>query len=111
MADLQDRLGLDWVSPPLDMPMPGISSSHLSNRPALAGFLNLIHPNKVQVLGEEELRFIHQQSESERKRTMRQLVQGGPLVILVGDGLDMPHSIIEAVAGKPIALMRSGQPA
>ena len=111
MADLQDRLGLDWVGPPLDTPTAGISTSHLSSRPALAGFLNLIHPNKVQVLGEEELRFIHQQSETERKRTVRQLMQGGPLVVLVGDGLDMPHGIIEAAAGKPIALMRSGQPA
>ena len=111
MADLHDRLGLEWVAPPPVEPTAGISTSHISSRPSLAGFLNLIHPNKVQVLGEEELRYFQQQSETERKRTVRQLLHGSPLVVLVGDGLDMPPSIVEAAAGKPIGLMRSGQPA
>ena len=111
MQDLKDRLGLDWVGAPLTQPTPEISTSHLSSRPALAGFLNLIHPNKVQVLGVEELRFFQQLSETETKRTVRQLLQGAPLIILVGDGLSMPQSIVEAAAGKPIGLMQSGQPA
>ena len=30
----------------------------MSARPALAGYLNLIHPNRVQVLGREELDYL-----------------------------------------------------
>ena len=111
IASLEQRLGLAWVGDPIPTPGPGISAGNLSSRPALAGFLNLIHPNKVQVLGEEEIRFLDQQSETERKRTLRQLFRASPLVILVGDGLKMPQSIVQGASGTSTALMRSSLPA
>lgn len=111
IASLEQRLGLFWVGLPISIPGPCISADNLSARPALAGFLNLIHPNKVQVLGEEEIRFLDQQTESERNRTVKQLLRSKPLIILVGDGLQMPESIVAGAAGTRIALMRSGLPA
>jgi len=110
IADLEQRLGLLWVGAPISPSGPGISASELSSRPALAGFLNLIHPNKVQVLGAEEISFLDQQSEFECRRTVEQLLQGKPLIILVGDGLQMPQSIVAAAAGTATALMRSSLP-
>jgi len=111
IASLGQRLGLNWVGEPIGKPGPGISAGNLSSRPALAGFLNLIHPNKVQVLGEEEIRFFEQQSETERKRTLRQMLNAKPLIVLVGDGLTMPQAISDGAAGTQIALMQSGLPA
>jgi HPr kinase/phosphorylase len=110
-TSLEDRLGLLWVGEPPGEPAHGISTSELSTRPSLAGFLNLIHPNRVQVLGEEEIRFLAQQSASERQKTMDQLLLGNPLVVLVGDGLQMPDCIVDGLAGTPTALMRSKLPA
>jgi HPr kinase/phosphorylase len=111
IADLEERLGLLWVSEPGTAAGPGISAGELSARPALAGFLNLIHPNKVQVLGSEEVLFLDQQSEVERSRTVKQLMRGRPLVILVGDGLQVPSCIVNGAAGSATALLRSDLPA
>jgi len=111
IASLGQRLGLEWVGSPIEKPGAEISAGNLSSRPALAGFLNLIHPNKVQVLGEEEIRFLDQQSETERRRTVRQLLRARPAILLVGDGLQMPKSIVEGAADSSVALMRSSLPA
>lgn len=111
IADLGQRLDLLWVGTPINKPGPGISASDLSSRPALAGFLNLIHPNKVQVLGEEEIRYLDQQPEAEGRRMVEQLLRGRPLIVLVGDGLAMPASIIAGAAETRTALMSSSLPA
>jgi HPr kinase/phosphorylase len=111
IADLEQRLDLSWVGSPLAAPGPVISASNFSPRPALAGFLNLIHPNKVQVLGAEEISFLDRQSETGRRRTVEQLLRSKPLIVLVGDGLPMPESIVAGAAGTPTALMRSSLPA
>jgi len=111
IASLGQRLGLEWVGSPVQEPGIEISAGNLSSRPALAGFLNLVHPNRVQILGEEEIRFLEQQSETERKRTVRQLLRARPSILLVGDGLQMPDIVTEAAAGTPVALIRSSLPA
>jgi len=73
----------------------------------MAGFLNLIHPNKVQVLGEEEIRFLDSLPGDEKHNTISRLFDGQPLAIVVGDGLDLPRLIVSGAAGKPTALIRS----
>ena len=55
-----------------------ISSGDLSARPALAGFLNLIHPNKVQVLGEEEVSYLDMLEGPERKATVARILESQP---------------------------------
>ena len=73
----------------------------------MAGFLNLIHPNKVQVLGEEEIRFLDSLQGDEKHATLFRILDGQPLAIVVGDGLELPAAIVSASAGKPTALIRS----
>ncbi len=109
---LEERLALHWVGRPAQADGPDVSSSDLGARPALAGFLNLIHPNKVQVLGVEELEFFESLDPAGRKRTAAQLMRGKPLAVLVGDGRDMPAAIAEEAEGQAmVSLMRSGLPA
>lgn len=111
IASLGERLDLKWVGDKPPESGPSIAADDSSSRPALAGFLNLIHPNKIQVLGLEELTFLEKLSVSDRENTLQRLVQAGPQVMLVGDGLDMPGSITQCFAGTPTALMRSTLPA
>jgi HPr kinase/phosphorylase len=73
----------------------------------MAGFLNLIHPNKVQVLGEEEIRFLDSLQGNEKHTTISRLLDAQPLAIVVGDGLDLPALIVSESAGRPTALIRS----
>lgn len=110
--DLEERLALRWVGAPAAADWPGIRSGELGARPALAGFLNLIHPNKVQVLGVEELRFLDGLDAAARERTAAELMQSDPLAVVVGDGRDMPEAVVRLSDRRPpVALLRSNLPA
>ncbi len=111
MTALTGRLGLTWVAVPTSTPGVGISSSDVSTRPAHAGFLNLIHPNKVQVLGEAECTYLQNLSSEDRANTVKQLLAANPMMVLVGDGMSMPESIVTTFAGTSTAITRSSLPA
>jgi HPr kinase/phosphorylase len=73
----------------------------------MAGFLNLIHPNKVQVLGAEEIRFLDSLQGDEKHATVTRIFDAQPLAIVVGDGLDLHELIVAESVGQPTALIRS----
>jgi HPr kinase/phosphorylase len=98
---------LHWVSGGLEQDGYTISSDDLTSRPAMAGFLNLIHPNRVQVLGTEEIQFLDSLKGGETHTTISRILNGQPLAIVVGDGLEIPGPILSECAGKPTALIRS----
>jgi HPr kinase/phosphorylase len=105
--DLQKRLKLHWVSGGEQPDGSSISSDDLTSRPAMAGFLNLIHPNKVQVLGAEEIRFLDSLQGDEKHATVTRIFDAQPLAIVVGDGLDLHELIVAESVGQPTALIRS----
>lgn len=105
--DLQEKLGLHWVAGTGNGAEYFISTSDLTARPSLAGFLNIIHPNKVQVLGEEEVLFLDSLEEVELNRTVKRLLASKPLAIIIADTLEVPASIISSAAGSTTALMRT----
>jgi HPr kinase/phosphorylase len=112
--ELADRLHLQWVSVAAQADWPGISASDLSSssRPALAGFLNLIHANRIQVLGNEELDYLDRLGDSDRQQTIDQLLASTPLAIVVGDDRAMPASITGRIgAACQVALLQSSLPA
>jgi HPr kinase/phosphorylase len=105
--DLRDRLQLQWLSGPAGDEGHSISRDDLTVRPAAVGFLNLIHPNKVQVLGLEEIDYLDALDESELRTTVARVLRSAPLAVLVGDGLAMPGAILEQAADRKTALLRS----
>lgn len=115
--ELADRLALRWVAPAAEAASnathwPEISANDLSSRPALAGFLNLIHANRIQVLGNEELDYLDKLSVEECQQTVSTLLDACPLAIVVGDDRAMPTAIIERVSPAcRVALMQSSLPA
>jgi HPr kinase/phosphorylase len=109
--DLHDRMQLRWVAGEPGQSAPSISADALTARPAAAGFLNLIHPNRIQVLGRAEIDYLDALSDSERRSTIERMFRGPPLAIVIGDGLDIPGAIAREAADKPTALMDSGLPA
>jgi len=105
--DLQKKLNLQWVAGSGDGPQYFVSAGDLTARPALAGFLNLIHPNKVQVMGEEETRFLDSLEAGELSHTVQRMLESKPLAIVIADGLAVPASIIAGAAGSGTVLMRT----
>ena len=110
--ELADRLDLSWVGAVAEPGWPSISASDLSSRPSLAGFLNLIHANRIQVLGNEELDYLDRLDDEQCGQTIDILLQACPLAIVVGDDRDMPVEISQRLTGKcQVALMKSPLPA
>jgi HPr kinase/phosphorylase len=105
--DLHERLDLEWVSGATDGDLPTLSAGDLTLRTATAGYLNLIHPNKVQVLGREEIAFIDSLETPELGHTITRICDNRPLAIIVCDGLDIPGAVATRIGNGPTALMRS----
>lgn len=109
--DLRVRLKLKWVSGSGQTDAYSLSTYDLTSRPALSGFLNLIHPNRVQILGREEISYLNSQGPEEKNATILRILKSKPLAIVVGDGLDLPDPLVSESAGTPTALIRSELPA
>jgi HPr kinase/phosphorylase len=63
------------------------------------------------VLGEVEVRYLDSQQPAELAVTLEHILRSKPLAIVIGDGLEIPPSIITAAAGSGTALMRTDDPA
>jgi HPr kinase/phosphorylase len=81
----------------------------MSSRPALAGYLNLIHPNRVQVLGREEMDFLASLTTKARAKTLDQVFRGNLLAVVVGEGLEVPADLVEAADRSTHALFSSSK--
>ena len=103
---LQDRLELHWVSGD-DSGELGITVEDLTLRPATVGFLNLVHPNKIQVLGVEEAQYLDSLDANELASTIERMFDSSPIAIIAADGLDLPPSIRNFGSGGKTALIRS----
>lgn len=78
-------------------------------RPSLVGYLNLIHPNKVQILGAEELAFLDGLSAIERRTTIQRMVKVQPAVLVVTRGRDVPADVIAASRRNRIPVWRTSK--
>ncbi len=105
--DLQERLELHWVSGDPEQEGYSISPDDLTSRPATAGFLNLIHPNRIQVLGREEIGFLDSLDEAEKQPTIIRVFNGQPLAVIVCDALEVPERLLAEASGRTTLLIRS----
>jgi len=63
-----------------------------AGRPSLdtvdqVGYLNLIHPHRIQVLGQAELTHVERLGQSKRDHVMEELVAGGPPALVIAEGI------------------------
>jgi len=87
-----------------------VSDLDLTARPSLAGYLNLIHPNKVQVLGDAELSYLDSLPEQQRTETLDAVLQDDLLAVVLGDGLEAPDDLVERSGRCEVPLLVSDLP-
>ncbi|MDX1381696.1 MAG: HPr(Ser) kinase/phosphatase, partial [Xanthomonadales bacterium] len=109
VADLHERLDLHWVAGQEHDTRTVLSDSDVTARPALAGYLNLIHPNRLQVLGPEELAFLDGLDAAERRDTLARICTPPLLALVVGNDLEVPTDLAEAAGARGVPLLRSTQ--
>jgi len=61
--------------------------------PDLVGHLNLIHPDRIHVLGAPEVRYIEKMEPTRRMHYAHELMAGGPLGLIIADGMRAPEDL------------------
>ncbi|MCB1626740.1 MAG: HPr(Ser) kinase/phosphatase [Xanthomonadales bacterium] len=105
--ELSARLRLSWSEPQKGGRSHIDASENRARRPTLVGYLNLIHANKVQILGREEIAYLDALSVRTRRATLRTMIALKPAVILVARGLSVPEDLAKLAADSDVALWTS----
>lgn len=85
------RLQLAWICGTLNRSI-AVSRDDIS--PAdLVGHLNLIHPDRLQVLGSPEIAWADKQPPARVLRHIREIVAARPPALIVADGSDIPQVV------------------
>jgi HPr kinase/phosphorylase len=104
----RDKLGLtaDGGGPPEDV----VIARDGEDQAALIGYLNFIHPNRIQVLGQHELSYLSQLEDQLSQRLIESLSHARPAALVMCDGTRAPDRL-ERVAGKAgIPILRTPLP-
>ncbi len=92
----QDRLALRWAAGRKGGSREIDSGETNSRRPSLAGYLNAVYPNKVQILGSEELQWLDSLDPRQRWETIEKIIQFRPLALVISKNQSCPEDLREA---------------
>jgi HPr kinase/phosphorylase len=105
----RERLQLLHVGGNLEAP---ISVNQLHASPAdLIGHLNLIHPDRIHVIGAPEINWASKQHVVRVARHMQEIIAAHPPAIIVADGCAIPAPVREACEASDTALFATPQSA
>jgi HPr kinase/phosphorylase len=92
----QARLGLRWLAGLAGEQRVLEAGETVSRRPSLAGYLNVIYPNRVQILGTEELSWLDSLDARLRWETIAKIIETRPLALVISKGQACPSDLLEA---------------
>lgn len=90
---LGERLDLKWVAGRLGQARWVEPGEHLQRRPSLVGYLNIIHPNKIQIIGNEELCYLNNLDANARRDTIAKIIEYQPAAILITRNQELPNDL------------------
>lgn len=93
--------GLDNVVDRARIQKPGL---------ALAGFLEYIHPGRIQILGRSEITFLQERGDAERTRISAQLCRQGVSCFVLTTGFEAPTELVEQTDKHRVPLLRTDLP-
>jgi HPr kinase/phosphorylase len=77
----------------------------------LVGYLNYIHPYRLQVLGEREIAYLADASEEDQARRISRIVTLEPPLLVVGDGQSPPEALVSMCERAQIPLFATPESA
>jgi len=93
---LEQRLSLNWVAALNSTNRIIELSSDSSRTETLAGPLNYIHPNRIQIIGQTEMDYLNDMSPGARKDALRRLFNAKPAAVFLSDDQEADIEILEA---------------
>ena len=91
-----ERLGLRWLAGQPGQARVLESVETNARRPSLAGYLNIIYPNKVQILGSEELAWLDGLDSRLRWETIERMIGYRPLALVISKNQPCPDDLRSA---------------
>ena len=82
-------------------------AAQVSTGRSFVGYLNLIHPHQIQILGNTELTYIENLRDTTRDDTVRQIFDHGPACVLLADGREVPEYLLGKCNELDVPLMKS----
>ena len=92
-ATLREKLDLHWTAGRTGQSRSIKNPESGAARTALVGHLNLIHPNRVQVLGKTEIQYLERLNQNARRELIDNLFDGTSDLIVIGDACPAPEDI------------------
>jgi HPr kinase/phosphorylase len=90
---LRERLGLRWLAGQTGQQRVLEAGDTVARRPSLAGYLNTIYPNKLQILGSEELSWLDGLDSRLRWETIEKIIQFRPLALVISKDQACPEDL------------------
>ena len=106
---IEKRLDVVWLSGREGGDREIVVDEKQSDRPSMVGFLNLVHPNAVQILGNEEFEYLDALPATERAATLVDIVAKHPVALIFADGRDVPDEWTHVVEESPTPVWRSSR--
>ncbi|HEX19645.1 MAG TPA: HPr(Ser) kinase/phosphatase [Acidiferrobacteraceae bacterium] len=104
----QEALKLEWVAGKegkdrllenVNAVYPGI---------ALVGYLNIIHPNPIQIIGPHEIKYLEQLPKEQYIKTIEGILQNpATAMVLISDGLRVPEALVQLSEKHQVPLLGS----
>ena len=92
----RERLGLRWLAGQNGENRVLEAVDTVARRPSLAGYLNAIYPNKVQILGSEELSWLDVLDSQLRWETIEKIMGFRPLALVISKDQPCPEDLRQA---------------
>lgn len=109
-----DRLGLRWEAGQSGanraVQVDGDLAPKDSPFGAWVGHLNLIHPNRIQVLGPAEMTYLHSLGKNSHADTLKQLFDNKPACVVISDGQEVTSEFRQLADHTATPLFSSNTP-
>lgn len=98
------RLALRWVAGQRGEHRAIVPAEKQPRRPSLAGYLNIIYPNKIQIVGAEELSWLDSLDSRQRWEMVEKIMGFSPTALIVTKDQAVPADLRDAAneSGTPV---------
>ena len=102
---VKENIGLSWTG--VESHKKTLIPVESSEPSDLVGFLNLIHPSRLHVIGHSENAYFNRLEEQKQQHILNDLFAGAPPAIIIAEGLEGPQMLLTQAEQHHLPILRS----
>jgi len=104
--NLQKNIDIKWLAGKTHASRPIKKALHLNQQSTLVGHLNLIHPNRIQVIGRKEWHYLNKLKQ-QSNRSLDEIFSRRTAAIVFSNGQSVPEDLIQLANKKMTPLFQT----